>query len=134
MDSVARAITDNQSKPQQAIKCYNWVSLGTFDIGKWINGYGRETGSLPVGSGDELYEDDELWEEYDREHNRGCELAANHAYDNAINAMVRVGRYVDDIESERKRIEDFYQTNLYKCQAHFKRLYDKYKGKFCADQ
>ena len=115
----------------QRVRCYEWTSLGTFDIGKWRNSYGRETGALPVGSNTKLYDRSELWEEYEPIHNRECEFSAESAYDSAMNAMVVVGRHVDDVENERKRIKDFYQANLLKCQFHFKRIWHKYEGKFC---
>jgi len=130
--------TGNQ-QAGQALQCYNWASLGTFNIGKWKNGHGQETGGLLVGSNDELYDDDELWESYDHYHNgkivlSTCEGAANDARDNAVSAMIRIGRKADDVENEKRRITDFYQDNLLKCQSHFKRLYGKYKGRFCGDQ
>ena len=123
----------------QKVQCYNWVSLGTFNMGSWINGNGRKTGGYVIGSNDELYDDDELRESYDHYHNgkivlSSCEGAANDARDNAVSAMIRIGRQADDVENEKRRITDFYQDNLLKCQSHFERLHGKYKGRFCGDQ
>ncbi|MCY4227838.1 MAG: hypothetical protein OXF20_09150 [Gammaproteobacteria bacterium] len=89
-----------------------------------------------VGSTTKLYDDDELWERYDHYYNdvtviSTCSGAANDARDNAFKAMIRLGRSARDIEAGERRITDFYQTSLLRCQAHFKRLYDKYKGRFC---
>ena len=120
----------NQSTGQPPSKCYEWVSLGEFNIGKWINSNGRETGSLPVGSDRKFYDRDELETDY-KDYHSNCKSSAESALDNAINAMILVGRYTDDIEDERKRIRAFYQGNLDKCQAHFKGLWEKYEGKFC---
>ena len=127
------AYYDNNSKQstgQPPAKCYEWVSLGEFNIGKWINGYGRETSGLQVGSDRKFYDRDELETHY-KDYHSNCQSSAESARDNAINAMILVGRHTDDIEDERRRIRAFYQDNLDKCQAHFKQLWEKYEGKFC---
>ncbi len=120
----------NQSTDQSSAKCYEWVSLGEFNIGKWVNGNGHETGSPPVGSDTKFHDRDELETQYKVYHSN-CESAAESALDDAIKAMILVGRYADDIENERKQIRAFYQSNFNKCQAHFTQLWEKYEGKFC---
>lgn len=126
----AQEIEAGESTDQPPAKCYDWVVLGEFNIGKWINGNGRETSALPVGGDTILYDRDELKTHYNDYHGN-CETAAESALENAINAMILIGRHTEDIEDERRRIRAFYQGNLDTCQAHFKKLWDKYEGKFC---
>ncbi len=114
----------------QPVKCYNWVKLGTFHLGKWRNGNGRETSGLPAGSGIKIWDDEELLKDYKaaRQH---CVSSANGAMDSAITAMVLIGRKAKDVDNEKIRIRNFYQASLDKCQAEFKKRFLKYENKFC---
>ncbi len=119
----------NQSTGQSA-KCYNWVNLGTFHLGTWVNGNGHRTESLTAGLSTKIWNDDELWDDYQtiRKH---CVDSANFAMDSAVSAMVVVGRKAKDVEDEKIRIRNFYKANLDMCQAEFDKRYDKYANKFC---
>ena len=120
----------NQSAGQPA-KCYNWAKLGKFHLGTWKNSYGQVTGSLPAGLDTKIWDDDTLWKDYETIRNNHCVVGAESAMDSAISAMVLVGRQAADVEAERKRIKNFYQTSLDKCQAYFDSKHRKYEGKFC---
>ncbi len=114
----------------QPVKCYNWVNLGTFNLGKWRNGNGRETSGLPAGSGIKIWDDEDLLKDYkaSRQH---CVSSANGAMDSAVSAMVLIGRQASDVDNEKKRIRSFYKASLDKCLSEFHRRYRKYQNKFC---
>ena len=114
----------------QPVKCYNWVNLGTFNLGKWRNGNGRETSGLPAGSGIKIWDDEELLKDY-KAARQQCVSSANGAMDSAVSAMVLIGRQASDVDNEKKRIRSFYRANLGKCQSEFHRRYRKYQNKFC---
>ncbi len=114
----------------QPAMCYKWASLGYFHLGTWVNGNGRETSALNAGSDTRLWDDEELAEEYQASREQ-CVSSANGALDNAISAMFIIGRQAVDVDNEKRRIRDFYQANLNKCQAEFKRRFKKYENKFC---
>ncbi len=130
LDEVAEIYRENRINPSQPAKCYKWVSLGTFHLGTWVNGNGRKTSGLNAGSDTRLWDDEELAEEYQVSREQ-CVSSANGALDNAISAMVIIGRKAVEVDNEKKRIKDFYQNNLDKCQAGFKRRFKKYENKFC---
>ncbi len=114
----------------QPVKCYNWVNLGTFNLGKWRNGNGRETSGLPAGSGIKIWDDEELLKDY-KAARQQCVSSANGAMDSAVSAMVLIGRQASDVDNEKKRIRSFYKASLDKCQSEFDRRHKKYQNKFC---
>ena len=114
----------------QPAKCYNWVNLGTFHLGKWTNGNGRETRALDAGLNTKIWDDETLLKDY-KIARESCVFNANDAMNSAITAMVLIGRKAKDVDNEKKRIKDFYQANLDKCQAEFKKRFLKYENKFC---
>ncbi len=131
LDEVARIYRENRTNPNPSTKCYEWVSLGTFHLGTWKNGNGRETSGLPANANDtKIWDDDELFKDYQAAR-EDCVFSANHAMDSAIDAMVLIGRQATDVDNEKKRIRSFYKANLDKCQSEFDRRFRKYQNKFC---
>ncbi len=49
----------------------------------------------------------------------------------ATSSMVVVGRLATDVENEKKRIKDYFQGQVNRCQANFRHRYSKYAGRIC---
>ncbi|MCY3875144.1 MAG: hypothetical protein OXF88_12735 [Rhodobacteraceae bacterium] len=121
---------------QSTLQCYERAHLGTIPTGAWRNSQGRITGidaieiGPPRGSPGEASNREELATHYQAAVHQ-CVVFNEHVMRDAHQNMVTAGRHVSDVENEKRRIRDYFQSQAQECQAEFMRRFEHFEPRMC---